>query len=326
MSVLIITHSKDNRSIDMVTEKIEAQGGSVIRFNTDEFPTDIRLEAAYCDSGMKIFMEADDRRWDLSEVEAVWYRRMAVGRNLTPYLKEDLLQPSQEESRRMLLGVLSSMGVFIMDDYNKIRYAENKLLQTKVANELGLEIPRTVFTNNPEAVRKLAAECENDIITKMQTSFAVYEEGMENVVFTNVVDKEDMKHLDELKYCPMIFQEKVANRLELRVTIVGDQVFAASISADVRKGAETDWRRQGSELVNNWQPYELPEELKDKLLKYMDHFKLNYGAMDILVTPDDRYVFLENNPAGEFFWLDLNADLPIAAALADILMGKIRRR
>jgi hypothetical protein len=56
----------------------------------------------------------------------------------------------------------------------------------------------------------------------------------------------------------------------------------------------------------------------------MDHFSLNYGAIDIILTPDNRHVFLELNPSGEFFWLDTPA-LPISNAIADILLGQVER-
>ncbi|MNC96757.1 hypothetical protein D3C83_142150 [compost metagenome] len=58
----------------------------------------------------------------------------------------------------------------------------------------------------------------------------------------------------------------------------------------------------------------------------MDHFRLNYGAIDLILTPEGRYVFLEINPVGEFFWLESYPGLPISAAIADVLLGKVFRR
>jgi hypothetical protein len=53
----------------------------------------------------------------------------------------------------------------------------------------------------------------------------------------------------------------------------------------------------------------------------MDFFSLNYGAIDIILTPDGKHVFLELNPCGEFFWLEHSAGLPISNAIADLLLG-----
>ncbi|HEU4434710.1 MAG TPA: hypothetical protein VFR51_15100 [Pyrinomonadaceae bacterium] len=52
----------------------------------------------------------------------------------------------------------------------------------------------------------------------------------------------------------------------------------------------------------------------------MDYFSLNYGAIDIILTPDGKHVFIELNPCGEFFWLERSPGLPISAAIADLLL------
>ena len=50
------------------------------------------------------------------------------------------------------------------------------------------------------------------------------------------------------------------------------------------------------------------------------YFQLNYGAFDLILTPNGRYIFLEINPVGEFYWLEKHAGLPISQAIADILI------
>jgi glutathione synthase/RimK-type ligase-like ATP-grasp enzyme len=83
--------------------------------------------------------------------------------------------------------------------------------------------------------------------------------------------------------------------------------------------ASYDWRRQALTLIDAWQPYDLPQEIIAKLLKLMAYFQLNYGAFDIILTPDGRYVFLEINPVGEFYWLEKHVGLPISQAIASLL-------
>jgi glutathione synthase/RimK-type ligase-like ATP-grasp enzyme len=79
-------------------------------------------------------------------------------------------------------------------------------------------------------------------------------------------------------------------------------------------------------MIQDWQPYELPREVEEKILRLMDYFVLNYGAIDIIVTPDGRHVFLEINPVGKFFWLERCPGLPISDAIADVLLGLAQRR
>ena len=164
------------------------------------------------------------------------------------------------------------------------------------------------------------------MVTKMLSSFAVYDEGRELVVFTNPVKPEDLEDLSGLSLCPVTFQELLPKSLELRVTVVGRQVMSAALDSQSSARAAHDWRRDGLRMIQDWRPYQLPPEVEEKILRLMDYFSLNYGAIDIILTPDGRHVFLELNPSGEFFWLERTPGLPISEALADLLLGHSPRR
>jgi glutathione synthase/RimK-type ligase-like ATP-grasp enzyme len=324
MAILIVTHSTDNESPRAVARALEARGERVYRFDTDLFPTDLQLSL---DEGGGGRISGGAGELELSEVSAVWYRRNATGTRIPPDVDAQLRQPSMEESRRMVLGMMAALGVFQMDALEVVRRAEQKPLQLKLARALGLEVPRTVMTNDAEAVRAFARSCPGGVVTKMMASFAVYgERGEEQVVFTTPLDEKQLEDLDGLDLCPMTFQERVAKALELRVTVVGEQVMAASIDSQAKPGAREDWRREGLALIDAWRPYTLPEPVRRRVLALMDALGLNYGALDFIVTPEGRHVFLEVNPVGEFMWLMRSPGLPIAEALADVLAGHAARR
>jgi glutathione synthase/RimK-type ligase-like ATP-grasp enzyme len=48
----------------------------------------------------------------------------------------------------------------------------------------------------------------------------------------------------------------------------------------------------------------------------MRRLGLVYGAIDLRLTGDGRYVFLEINPAGQFRYVEEQTGQPLAAALA----------
>jgi glutathione synthase/RimK-type ligase-like ATP-grasp enzyme len=48
----------------------------------------------------------------------------------------------------------------------------------------------------------------------------------------------------------------------------------------------------------------------------MRRLGLIYGAIDLRLAKDGRYVFLEINPAGQFLYVEQQSSQPIAAALA----------
>ncbi len=324
MTILIITHSSDNESPLRVARALEARGARSYRFDTDLFPTEVQLSLDEAGGGR---LSGPAGELALGDVSAVWYRRNAIGKGIPKDMEPQLRAPSLEESRRVVLGMMASLGVFQLDAMEHLRRAEHKPLQLKLARALGMDVPRTLMTNDPEAVRAFAASCPGGIITKMMASFAVYDaEGREQVVFTTPLTPEQLEDLSGLDLCPMTFQERLVKRVELRVTVVGDRVMAAAIDSQALPMAREDWRREGVALLDAWKPYALPEALRVRILRLMDALGLNYGAFDFVVTPEGRHVFLEVNPAGEFMWLLRTPGLPIDEALADVLSGRAPRR
>ena len=327
MSILIITHSADNESVTRVIDYVARHGGHAIRFDTDRYPVDVRLTAYYDSSGderLTLTNEAGD--FDLREVESLWHRRISFGAGLPAGLDKQLRLASIGEASVAAHGMLASLKAFRMDHLHHIRHAENKQLQLQVARDLGLDLPRTLTTNDASAVRAFAESCENGMVTKMLSSFAIYEEGKEFVVFTNPVKLEDLADLSGLRLCPATFQESLPKSLEIRATVVGHRIMSAAVDSQISERATHDWRRDGLSMLQDWRPYQLPLEVEDKILRLMDYFSLNYGAIDIILTPGGKHVFLELNPCGEFFWLERSPGLPISDAIADLLLGHSPRR
>jgi MvdD family ATP-grasp ribosomal peptide maturase len=323
MSVLIITHSDDNDSVSRVIETIAQKGGHTIRFDTDRYPTDVRLSAYYGRPGdERLTLTNDEGEFDLREVTAIWHRRFNFGANLPAALDYQLRRASLGEASAAAHGMLGSLKAFRVDHLHNIRHAENKQLQLQVAREVGLDTPRTLTTNDPSAARAFAKSCEEGLVTKMLSSFAIYDEGKELVVFTNPVKPEGLADLSGLSLCPATFQELLPKSLEIRVTVVGQRVISAAVDSQVSARAAHDWRRDGVRMLHDWKPYQLPLDVEQKLLRLMEYFSLNYGAIDVILTPDGRHVFLELNPCGEFFWLERAPGLPISEAIAELLLSR----
>jgi glutathione synthase/RimK-type ligase-like ATP-grasp enzyme len=323
VSVLLVTRSDDNASVDAVAAAIRRRGHDPIRIDTDRYPDLVRLSTRYDGGRPRRRLFAPEGTFDLGEVEAVWYRRFHAGATLPPALG-DMRAACVDEARRTLLGTIAALDCFQLDPLEAVRRTDHKELQILRAAELGLDVPRTLFSNDPAEVLDFYRST-GALVTKMQSSFAIYRGGVENVVFTNLVDPQDLDDLSGLRYCPMVFQEHIPKALELRVTVVGRKVMAASIDSQRSALTRIDWRRDGVGLIEAWRPYSLPEPVARGLLALLTTLGLNYGAADFVVTPEGRHVFLEVNAVGEFFWLTRAPGLPIAEAIADVLLGRAER-
>jgi glutathione synthase/RimK-type ligase-like ATP-grasp enzyme len=293
--------------------------------NTDLYPAQVQVSTRF--SGGRIertLMDESGTRFDLSEVTALWYRRFQAGASLPEELG-DTRDACVNEAKRALYGTIASLGCFELDPLMHVRGADHKELQLKRARAHGLLVPETLITNGPAEARAFYDTVGGKVVTKVQSSFAIYRDNREMVVFTSSVKPDDLDSLSDLRFCPMMFQERLDKALELRATVVGREVFTASI--DSQRTAETavDWRRDGIGLIDDWKPYKLPPEVESGLLALMQDFRLNYGAADFIVTPDRRHVLLEVNAGGEWFWLQRNPGLPIADAIARVLLGEAPR-
>jgi hypothetical protein len=324
--ILIITHSQDNASTDKVESFINDAGGEAIRFNVDRYPVDYALTTSFTNNKWQVLLSDGATTHDLSSVSSVWYRRsFNLGSGLKETLPKEYLGPTIRELQHTLFGMLEAMPCFQIAKYSTYRRLDSKEEQLRMAVKHGLRIPATCITNSPEQA-KIFSETQKPVVAKMQSSFAVYKGEEEHVVFTNEITDAHLREMDSLQLCPMTFQQKLEKKLELRVTIVGKKIFAFSIDSQKTSNARIDWRKEGAAMVQDWKPYVLPQDIQGKLLAFMDDYMLNYGAIDLILTPDDEYYFLEINAAGEYFWLDMLCNYEISKQIAAVLSGDAPRR
>ena len=81
--------------------------------------------------------------------------------------------------------------------------------------------------------------------------------------------------------------------------------------------AHIDWRADYDSL--RYQPVDVPADIVTGMLAYLEALGLSYGGFDFVITHDKEWIMLECNPAAQWLWLHHLADLPIPAALADLL-------
>lgn len=324
MKVVMMTFSGDlTGKLHELRARLEARGAEVLRFDTDRFPTEAQVLFSQEDGREVLRLRCDGQDVCLEPGDAIWYRRARWAGQLPQTMDRQLRHGCVLESEALLRGVMAAAPCFVMDPPERVRARGHKPYQQRLARELGLATPRTLMTNDPAAARAFVASCPDGAIAKMLSAFAILDEGgEEQVVFTTALDPEHLERLDGLRFAPMVFQEKIHKALELRITVIGDRMFTAAVDSKRERGAEVDWRERGVALLGSWTPYVLPPEVERALGRYMERIGMQYSAIDMLVEPDGRHVFLEANPAGECFWLEHFAPhFPLTEAIADVLTG-----
>jgi hypothetical protein len=70
---------------------------------------------------------------------------------------------------------------------------------------------------------------------------------------------------------------------------------------------------------------ELPPEVQRRTAEVFERHRLVCGSMDLRLTAEGEFVFLEVNSGGSFLELQTALDVPIADRLADLLIARAER-
>ncbi|MBV9706491.1 MAG: hypothetical protein JO125_03685 [Chloroflexi bacterium] len=68
----------------------------------------------------------------------------------------------------------------------------------------------------------------------------------------------------------------------------------------------------------------MPASIEEACRSLVKMFDLQFSALDVLITPDGEYVFLELNSSGQWGWIENHTRLPLTETLVNLLAaGKI---
>jgi glutathione synthase/RimK-type ligase-like ATP-grasp enzyme len=135
---------------------------------------------------------------------------------------------------------------------------------------------------------------------------------------TRLVDYKDIEDLNDYFFVS-IFQEYIEKKYEIRVFFFEDKYYPMAIFSQNDEGTKIDFRNYNREKPNRCVPIKLPKIILSKLNNLMCEKNLNSGSIDIIVTPENDFVFLEVNPQGQFHWLSESCNYYIEREIANSL-------
>jgi glutathione synthase/RimK-type ligase-like ATP-grasp enzyme len=305
--ILVISTAKDEHA-KAVLEELELIGARSHLLDLSAFPEQLSLILRYGPGGTRqfAFQPPAHTRLDLGKCRAVWWRRPQA-----PHVSPQIRQTSHRyfalnECQEALGGLWHALDASWINDPGCDQVAHRKAYQLRVAQDVGLEIPETLITNSPSEVHEFLGRPER-IAFK---SFSATEEEWRE---TRILRDEEKAQLHQIQHAPVIFQEYIDAVYDLRVTIVGDEIFPAAIHSQQTEYM-VDFRM---DIANaRIEPVTLPDDVSAKLAALMARLGLVYGAIDMRRTPGDHYVFLEINPAGQWLFIEQQTGQPIARTLA----------
>lgn len=309
-TVLVISHADDVHAAEVLA-RLRGRGVDAVLFDTGRIPRDTALTIEHADgASWRGAAPLDGKPLDLTTVRSVWWRRpqpFSLHAELAGALDQGF---ALAETHAAVAGLWALLDARWINDPERDEKAGRKAWQLKIAREVGLAIPRTCITSDPDHAQAFIASAPGEVVYK---AFSATEKTWRE---TRVLRADERRLLDSVRFAPVIFQDYVPARVDLRITIVGDRVFPAEIrSQSTRYPHDFRIDMQHAEIA----VHELPEAIRSGLLQLMDRLGLVYGAVDMRQTPSGDYVFLEINPAGQWLFIEQHTRQPICDALADTL-------
>jgi hypothetical protein len=320
--ILILTSPEDEPAA-VVEARLRARGADVLRFDPADFPTASSITVAYRQGVPRYKLRTREgvRRFDTPR--AVWYRRPGSPVAHARITDVEVRDVVEQDCREFLDAVWDSFECRALPGTpSAMIIAQRKPWHMRRAAALGFDIAPTLFTNDPDEFIALYREQEGRLISKITASLSLRSRlGVDFIRYTNRVTTRDVAHAQSVALGPIVLQAYVPKLMELRVTVVGAQVFAAEIDSQATHHTREDWRRYDLAKTAH-RPHRLPDAIASGCIRLVAEAGLSYGTIDLILTPDGRYVFLELNAAGEYFWIEQLTGLPISDAIADFLLGE----
>jgi glutathione synthase/RimK-type ligase-like ATP-grasp enzyme len=135
---------------------------------------------------------------------------------------------------------------------------------------------------------------------------------------THRVLESELAALDRtLHYAPCIFQERIQKRAELRVMIVGNEIFAAKINLNSERAQNEDIHICTDKDELSMQPFKLEKQDKERVLTLMKELKLEFAGIDFVINNKGELVFLEVNPTGDWIFVENQTALAITQSVCE---------
>ncbi len=283
--MIIVIGSKEDFHSQYVFNKLTTQNIKVKYLDSRKFPI-----INWSPEGEQDYIILDEEKIYIKDITGIywrWYYGVTFGTSDIVY----------REKTSALESFLCSVEPISWNSLQAVELHRKKGLQSKIMQDNGIRIPKTIVTNDANALEKFYIENNKNIIYKPVRGGA----------YTQKLKDEDLLRKESLINCPCQLQECI-DGIDIRVyAFETGEIYAGEILAQ-----SLDFRADENAKINK---HNLPKKIQKDCLKIMKLLGLKYSGIDIRLSNSGEYVFIEANPAPMFVHFENMTGYPITDTL-----------
>jgi glutathione synthase/RimK-type ligase-like ATP-grasp enzyme len=301
MNILILGNSEDAHVAHMY-EVLTRSGATVDYLDTRLFPTQLRM-SWQPDSCLGSLTLAGGRKLSLLDIKSVFWR--TISSVYVPSLKDTEKQTiAYRDSMSALRTLIQACPAKWVNSWQAYQFHQEKPLQLRAVQQIGVRIPATLISNDPNEVIEFTRSQERAIFKPVC--------GGAHTQFVTEAHLETQRLNKVLSLSPVTIQEYIPGT-NIRTYVIGESVY----SAEIRSGS-LDFREDlEAELI----PVELPDSIQQQSIAIAKTLRLEWTAIDWRLSPQEEYVFLEANPSPMFLYFERQTHFPITEQLVKLLVS-----
>jgi ATP-GRASP peptide maturase of grasp-with-spasm system len=335
--ICILSQSFIEGTTEVVLDWLRAWGVPHIRINATDIARaheSSRTAFSINKSKVSVRLNIDGTEIDSSEVKVVWFRRWAYSADVSvPRLFAENSHRTDSNiffAANHVFKELQGVTKFFFSSLSSAKWlsepktaAPNKLQVLKMATEAGLDVPDTLVTADVNELRRFIAK-HGSVITKPIGDMLLCNfDDRQYATYTSVIDDEFVSEHPRPASFPSLYQEKLDKKYEIRTFYLDGVCYSMAMFTQQKALTKGDFRKYCYADPVREVPYQLPASIEASIQKLMKELSLDTGSIDIVRTPDGRFVFLEVNPVGQFGMVSVPCNYKLEQKVARYLADNL---
>lgn len=320
--LLIITNKSDLAS-DYLILKLQDLGIPFKRLNTEDYPASVAIDICFRDNRHNFLIRfSDGSQITQDDLSSVYFRQPITPsfENIEDDATRQFVENEFTELLRSLWRVIPEK--LWLNHPRKLWLASNKVEQLMEAARVGFSVPDTLISHSKDSLESLLVEKGSDLVVKAVRHGFIRVKDRILLAGTQRLPQRFLQDFGCYTSVPMTYQEEIKNSSDVRVVVVGDEIFPAEIILDRKEFV--DWRIsdiEGRDL--RYVPITLPSDIREYCVEIVKRFGLRYSSIDLMRDAQGAYYFLELNPNGQWAWIEQLTEYKIRDSIVRNLVDHV---